>query len=62
MFLINCKWRIKEMKNVITLRESKIQMCAFLYDVKVNSNHVIRLKTRMSLYDPLYSYVMLKLI
>ena len=50
------------MKNVITSRESKIQMCAFLYDVKVNSNHVIRLKTRMSLYDPLYSYVMLKLI
>ena len=50
------------MKNVITSRESKIQMCAFLYDVKVYSNHVIRLKTRMSLYDPLYSYVMLKLI
>ena len=50
------------MKNVITSRESKIQMCAFLYDVKVNSNHVIRLKTRMSLYGPLYSYVMLKLI
>ena len=36
--------------------ERKIQICVFLYDVKVNSNHGIRLNTRMSLFvrSPLF--------
>ena len=35
-------------------------MCVFLYDVKVNPNRGIRLKTGMSFFiRPLYSYVML---
>ena len=55
-------WRIKGKQNVVTSRERKIRMRVFLYDAKVNSNHGIRLKARMSLYDPLYSYAMLKLI
>ena len=37
-------------KNVITSRETKIRMCVFLYDVKVNSNHGITLKARMSFF------------
>ena len=55
-------WRIKGKENVVTSAERKIRMRVFLYDVKVNSNHGIRLKSRMSLYGPLYSYVMIKLI
>ena len=39
---------LKERKNVITSRERKIRISVFLYDVKVKSNHGIRLKTRMS--------------
>ena len=33
-------------------------MCVFLYDVKVNSNHGIRLKTEMSFFirPPLFLY------
>ena len=41
---------LKERKNVIASRERKIRICVFLYDVKVNSNHGIRLKTRMYLF------------
>ena len=37
---------LKERKNVITTKERKIRVCKFLCDVKVNSNHGIRLKTR----------------
>ena len=48
--------------NVNTSRERKIRICVFLRALKGNSNHGIRLKTRMSLYGPLHSYVMLKLI
>ena len=61
MVLINCKWRIKEKEKCHYLKRGEIWMCVFLYDVKVNWNYDIRLKARMSLYSPLYSYIMLKL-
>ena len=38
------------MKNANTSRERKIRICVFLCAVKVNSNHGIRLKTRMSFF------------
>ena len=38
---------LKDRKNVITSTERKIRMSVFLYDVKVNSNHGMRLKTGM---------------
>ena len=47
-----CFWSIvkdvlKDRKNVITSTERKIRMSVFLYDVKVNLNHGMRLKTGM---------------
>ena len=47
MLLIICKWRINGTEK-ITSKERKIRMCVFLYDVKVNSNYGIRLKTGIS--------------
>ena len=42
---------LKERKNNCHYSKgTKIRMCVFLYDVKVNSNHGIRLKTRMSFF------------
>ena len=49
MLLIICKWRINGTEK-ITSKERKIRMCVFLYDVKVNSNHDIRLKARISFF------------
>ena len=47
----------------ILLKERKIRMCVFLYDVKGNSNHsVILKKERLSFYGPLYSYPMVTLV
>ena len=57
MNLINLRWRLKERKNFNTSRERKTRICLFLCAVnsnhvnsKVNSNHGIRLKTRMSFF------------
>ena len=38
---------LKERENVITSRKRKIRLCVFLYDVKVNSNHGIRLEAEI---------------
>ena len=50
MNLINFKWLTKGKENANTSRERKIRMCVFLFAVRVNSNHGIRLKTRMSFF------------
>ena len=56
MNLINFKYALKGKKNVNTSRERKIRIYVFLCAVKVNSNHGIRLKRRMSffIWPPLF--------
>ena len=52
MFLFKCKWRItgKARKMSLPQGKEKFECYIFLYDVKVNSNHGLWLKTRISLF------------